>query len=513
MASKSVDVEKLETLIETQTLINSSYTDLDALLIRILEAAMRLVECESSSLLLAKPASQPLYVAAALGIMGTNGGDAPADIDNSVADWVYTHNQSVILNDAGSDDRFCSVVPGGTGGINRTMIALALRVNGDCIGVIELFNKAGGHDFTRSDLKLLELLSTQAGIAYQNAKKFRTAQNEIALLQNSLHTAGEYHPFIAASSAMRDLLVIVDKVSKTKSSVLIVGESGVGKELFAEQLHLKSPRADKPFIRVNCAALSPALLENELFGSAEHSAIDAVSGRFCRLETAEGGTLFLDEVCELPLHLQEKLLRVIQSGTFEKAGSGTPINVDVRIIAATNRNIEELVGQGKFRGDLYYRLNVLPIHVPPLRQRKEAIEPLAHYFRKKFSIETNKMFERFSSDALDLMHSYYWPGNVRELKNSVERACVLGRPPVLQAGDLHLSVSGYGTDMRTLNGNVIAASEQLQDKTLRTAIHNFKRMYVKHILEETAGNQTAAGKVLGIQRTYLSRLLNELHIR
>ena len=513
MASKSIDVEKLEALIEIQTLINSNYADLDALLVHILESAMRLVECESSSLLLVKPALNTLYFAVALGPKGVEAKDIPVDVDSSIAGWVFLNNQSVILNDVGSDSRFCPTVQDKTGYISHSMIALPLRVNGECVGVIELLNKANDQNFTRNDLEILNLLSVQAGLAYQNAKKFRTAQNEISLLQNSLHTASGYHTFIAESSAVRDLMAVVDKVSRTNSSVLILGESGVGKELFAEQLHLRSPRSDKPFIRVNCAALSPTLLESELFGHVKGAFTDAVNDRVGRFEAANGGTIFLDEIGELPLDLQAKLLRVIQNRTFEKVGSSETIAVDVRIIAATNKNIEEMVSQGKFRSDLYYRLNVLPICVPPLRQRKEAIEPLAQYFRKKFSIETKKNFEGFSPEALELLRSYYWPGNIRELENSIERACVLGHPPLIQAADLHLTTSVQHSDIESLYGNAVAECEQAEDKTLRTAVHNFKRAYVKRILEENGGNQTVTGRVLGIQRTYLSRLLNELHIR
>jgi len=299
---------------------------------------------------------------------------------------------------------------------------------------------------------------------------------------------------------------VIEKASQTNSSVLILGESGVGKELFAEQLHLKSQRAKKPFVRVNCAALSPQLLESELFGHVKGAFTDAASDRKGRFETANGGTIFLDEIGEIPIDLQVKLLRVIQARAFEKVGSSETISVDVRIIAATNRNLEQMVAQGKFRSDLYYRLNVLPLYIPPLRERKDDIEPLAMFFCRKFSVETKKDFIGFSEGALESLHSYFWPGNIRELENSIERACVLGKPPFIHTEDLRLNFKNHSDiqeDAEVMHG----------DRTLKTALYTFKKKYVTKILEETRWNQTEAGKILGVQRTYVSRLMNELDIR
>ena len=326
-------------------------------------------------------------------------------------------------------------------------------------------------------------------------------------MQNTITSGSEFHSFISKSPVISDLLDVVDQVARTNSSVLILGESGVGKELFAEQLHLKSPRARKPFIRVNCAALSPLLLESELFGHVKGAFTDAVSNRKGRFEMADGGTIFLDEIGELPLDLQVKLLRVIQSKNFERVGSSETITVDVRIVAATNRDIEKMVQEGTFRSDLYYRLNVLPIYVPPLRQRKEDIEPLAMYFLRKFSVETKKHFTEFCDLSLDALYSYYWPGNVRELENTIERACVLGNPPTIKLADLRLNTK------KNTEETCVSFMDDEEDKTLKTAINRFKKSYVTRILEQTSWNQTEAGKILGIQRTYVSRLINELGIR
>lgn len=505
MALTSIDAEKLNSLIEINTLINTSYSDKNALLIYILESAMRLVKSESSSLLLVNKADNSLHFEVALGPKGSEAKSIPVS-KGSIAGWVYEHKQSLIINDVPNDPRFYSGVQEKTGYVTKNMIAVPMLVKSDCIGVIELLNKSGFEDFTEEDLNIIEILGTQASIAYQNAETYNVARNEINVLQNAITSGSEFHSFVAKSSIINDLIDVVNQIARTNSSVLILGESGVGKELFAEQIHLKSSRAKKPFVRVNCAALSPLLLESELFGHVKGAYTDAVSNRKGRFEMADGGTIFLDEIGELPLDLQVKLLRVIQSKTFERVGSSETISSDVRIIAATNRDIEKMVQEGSFRSDLYYRLNVLPIYVPPLRQRRDDIEPLAMFFLRKFSVETKKHFTNFCDQSLEALYSYYWPGNVRELENTIERACVLGTPPTIKVSDLRLN------HKKTVEDCSIPFLDS-DDKTLKTAIYKFKKSYVTKILEETSWNQTEAGKILGIQRTYVSRLMNELGIR
>jgi Nif-specific regulatory protein len=303
---------------------------------------------------------------------------------------------------------------------------------------------------------------------------------------------------IAKSPIIIEKIEIIDRIAKTDSSVLILGESGVGKELFAEQIHLRSPRRDEPFVRVNCAALPEGLLESELFGHVKGAFTNAIHTRRGRFEIADGGTIFLDEIGDLPLSLQAKLLRVIQERTFEKIGSDVSVTVNVRILAATNKDIETLVEKGDFRSDLYYRLNVLPIYVPPLRQRTEDIPELANFFLKKFKRETKKQFDGFSSEAIEAMLSYSWPGNIRELENCIERACAIGKGGWIHREDLFLKASHDGPETG--------------DRNLKTAITIFKAHFIKKVLEEHNWNQTEAAKELDIQRTYLSRLIKELDI-
>ena len=279
---------------------------------------------------------------------------------------------------------------------------------------------------------------------------------------------------------------------------MILGESGVGKELFAEQIHLRSQRSGAPFVRVNCAALPEGLLESELFGHVKGAFTSAVSNRQGRFEAAEGGTIFLDEIGDLPLSLQAKLLRVIQEKTFEKVGSDMTLTANVRILAATNKDIGFMVEKGEFRNDLYYRLNVLPLHIPPLRQRAEDIPELANYFFSKYRKNGNEELEGFSEDAIEAMLTYSWPGNVRELQNCIERACVLASSKRIKREDLFLQAD-------------IAEAEK-NSRDLKAAMNVFKANFIRMVLNENQWNQTETARVLNIQRTYLSRLIKELDI-
>jgi Nif-specific regulatory protein len=311
----------------------------------------------------------------------------------------------------------------------------------------------------------------------------------------------EGKPLIAKSHAIQEQIEIVKKVAKTDSSVLLLGESGVGKEVFAELIHLNSRRNSLPFVKVNCAALPEGLLESELFGHVKGAFTNAVSNRQGRFEMADTGTILLDEIGDIPLPLQAKILRVIQEKKFEKVGSDITVTADVRILAATNKDIEELVQTGKFRADLYYRLNVLPIYIPPLRRRTEDIPELARHFLDIYMRQNNRQFDGFTQDALQALLSYSWPGNVRELQNCIERACVIGKNSHIGHEDLFIK----NADSHDIKG-------QIADRSLKTAVNVFKANFIRKVLEENKWNQTEAARVLAIQRTYLSKLIKELKI-
>ena len=365
MLKFEIDRNRFETLIEINTLINSDYSDVRELLSKIIESATRLMAAEASSLLLVNPENNKLYFEIALGAKGPEVQRFSLNMGEGIAGWVAANNRSLIVNDVHADGRFFSDISKQIGFPTNAILAVPMRVKDRCVGVIEIINKAGGGAFTDEDLQWLEIFATQAAIAVQNARSLEKVKEEIYHLQDEIQAERGYHTFIGSSKAIKERLDIALRAAQTDSSVLLLGESGVGKELFAEQIHLHSPRANNPLIRVNCAALPESLLESELFGHVKGAFTGATSDRRGRFELADGGTIFLDEIGDLPLTLQVKLMRVIQSRTFDRVGGAEPVKVDVRIIAATNKDIEKEVEEGRFRADLYYRLNVLPIYIPP----------------------------------------------------------------------------------------------------------------------------------------------------
>jgi len=498
MLSK-IDVNKFHTLIEINSLINSNFRDVHGLLSRIMESATRLSDAEASSLFLMDKQKNELYFEVALGPKGKEVQKFTVKVGEGIAGWVAEHNKSLVINDLANDKRHLSNIGEQINYTSKTMVAVPMRVKDECIGVLEVINKNDEAGFSQEDAEWLEIFANQAALAIVNAKSIEEANSEIVILQNRLQTDHGYHTIITKSPAILEKMEMIDRVAKTDSSVLLLGESGVGKELFAEQIHLRSKRSAASFIRVNCAALPEGLLESELFGHVKGAFTNAVSNRQGRFEMADNGTIFLDEIGDLPFSLQAKILRVIQERKFEKVGSDATVTVNVRIIAATNKNLEDQVQNGAFRSDLYYRLNVLPIYIPPLRQRTEDIPELASFFLDGFMKETKKQFAGFSQDALEAMISYSWPGNVRELQNCIERACVIGKNKWIGSEDLFLK---YGEMQET----------EPTERNLKNALNVFKSSFIRKVLEENNWNQTETARALAIQRTYLSRLIKELNI-
>jgi len=501
MLSK-IDAKKFNTLIEINSLINSNDTDVHSLLVLIVDSATKLCQCEASSLMLVNRETLELYFEVATGVKGAEAAKFTIKLDEGIAGWVVTHNKSIIVNDVESDSRHSKKIPDQINYQSKTIMAAPMRIKDECIGVIELLNKKGDSYFTQDDLEWLEIFANQAALAVRNLQNYEKATVEISHLQKELNRKKGYHDLIAKSPVILEKLEIIQRVAQTNSSVLILGESGVGKELFAERIHFLSARSAAPFVRVNCAALPEGLLESELFGHVKGAFTSAFQNRPGRFELADKGTIFLDEIGDIPLSLQAKLLRAIQQKTFEKVGSDVSQTVDVRILAATNRDIEAMVEKGEFRSDLYYRINVLPLYIPPLRQRPEDIPELAEFFLKKYQAETKKQFAGFSGDAMEFMLSYAWPGNVRELENSIERACVIGKGNLVQKDDLFMRIASE-----------TAEPEGEGSRDLKNAVNSFKTHFIQKVLEENNWNQTEAAKAMDIQRTYLSRLIKELAIK
>jgi nitrogen regulation protein NR(I) len=322
------------------------------------------------------------------------------------------------------------------------------------------------------------------------------------------------HGIIGVSPAMRQLFQVIEKVADTPSTVLITGESGTGKELVARALFEGSSRRERPFVKVNCAAIPKELVESELFGHEKGAFTGATHQKPGRFELADAGTLFLDEIGEVPLEMQVKLLRVLQEGEFERVGGIKTLKVNVRLVAATNRDLSEEIERGAFREDLFYRLNVVPIHIPPLRERREDIPLLVEHFRKKFNARLGRDVLRLSREALALLTSHHWPGNIRELENVMERTILFCEGSEIGAELLPEEMRGTKSHTSASSlASVEAPSGSTLKEIVRESTARLERDLIAKALEETGGNVTRAAQKLGISRKGLQLKMKELGLR
>lgn len=349
----------------------------------------------------------------------------------------------------------------------------------------------------------------ELAIVMKRALRMRSLANELETLKAVKNHAAETN-IIGESPEIRFVCEMISRVAPTDASVLITGESGTGKELVAEAIHRQSLRSKKPFVAVNCAALSDSLIEDELFGHEAGAYTGSKGPRKGKFELADNGTIFLDEVAELSPAAQAKLLRVLQEGTLERLGSERSLKVDVRVIAATHQNLTERVASGRFREDLYYRLSVIPIEVPRLADRRGDIDILASHFLTVYQKRLNRGPFAFSEDALRLMNSYLWPGNVRELKNMVERITILARSKVIDANDLPRELRTMDAVHSTSTTNV-HLPVQTEGLSYEEAVNEYRRGLLINALE-THKSKSAAAQALGINRSYLYELIEKLNI-
>jgi Nif-specific regulatory protein len=492
--------QKIQKLIEINSSINGDYSDPNEQLQQILESAMHLTSGESASILLANEENGSLRFEVAIGPKGAEVMDFTLKPGEGIAGWVSQNNRSLIVNDVDEDSRFYANISKQIGYRTRSILAVPMRVWNRCIGVIEIINKSDSEHFSEEDRQWLEIFANQAALAIINSQ----ARSRDRMRIRELEGRGDRHsdgikPLIYRSSAMQKVIDMIGKIAGSEASVLIHGESGVGKELAAEQIHDRSPRSGGPLVRINCPSIPEQLLESELFGHVKGAFTDANADRPGKIEAARGGTLFLDEIGDISPGVQAKLLRVLESGKYEPLGSNQIKTADVRIVAATNKELEKAVQNGDFREDLYYRLNVIPLYIPPLRRRQEDIPILSEYFLGEISRETNKSIEGFSTEAFEQLRHYSWPGNIRELRNAVERAVVLCSESLIRPEHLHLAGDSF-------------TGELFLGKSLKDSLNLFKKHLIRSTLLENNWNQTTAAEKLDIQRTYLSRLIKELGI-
>ena len=379
---------------------------------------------------------------------------------------------------------------------NISFICVPIILNGKTVGALSADCLFAESVSLEEDMRLLQILASLIAKAVNIRGEFRAMHSAVVeenrRLQNIVHKSANSGGMVGSSPAFRQVLEEVAQVTSSGITVLIRGESGTGKELVANTIHTNSPRAGKPFIKINCAALPESLVESELFGHERGAFTGAVGIRKGRFEMANGGTLFLDEVGDMSLGTQAKLLRVLQEKEFERVGGTLTLRVDVRLVAATNRDLESMVKTGEFREDLYYRLSVFPIMLPPLRERRSDIMPLVSHFIKKLSEQHHRNVLRVSSEVADLLMNYAWPGNIRELENIIERAMILcGTECEIQA--IHLPAG-----VRNVTVKQALSSQKISASSLQEALDALEARMIGEALEEAEGNMAKAAEQLGI---------------
>jgi len=415
-----------------------------------------------------------------------------AAIDRALRERVAVLSDSVTSNaGTGGEER-------GSAGPARSQLAVPLVVFGRVVGVIYLEAQNSEIRLDQGHLEWLSAFGRVAAVALENARRAQWLENENRRLRDELDLD---RSMVGESLPMQGVYRSIAKVAPSSATVLIRGESGTGKELVARAIHRNSPRAERPFVAVNCAAVAETLLESEMFGHEKGAFTGAVSQKKGRIEVADGGTLFLDEISELAPNLQAKLLRVLQEREFERVGSTSPIQVDIRVVAATNLDLEKAIKEGRFRADLYYRLKVVSVTLPPLRERREDIPLLANYFAVKHCERSNRPAASISAEAHAYLRHYDWPGNVRELENAIERAVVLGTGDVILPENLPEDV----LDTEIPAKGLLPHFHEVVKRT--------KRDLILKALKQTGGNYVEAARTLGLQPTYLHRLIRNLNLK
>ncbi|MGB8010961.1 MAG: sigma 54-interacting transcriptional regulator [Terriglobales bacterium] len=487
-------VRDLNVLLNFSTSLNSVH-GLAALQRKALEAVLEISPADRAAILLKEEGTEGFT-----SVMGWDrrlGPNQPIHVSQTILNQVLEENLAVLCNDISSDETFReaeSLVEPRV----RAVLAVPLEVQDKLLGALYLDTSSQGGRFDAELLQLVTALGNVAALAIENASHLERLGDENRRLQQELNVQ---HSMVGESARMREVYQFVSRVASRESTVLIQGESGTGKELVARAIHSNSLRADRPFVAINCAAIVDTLLESELFGHEKGAFTGAVAQKKGKLEMAEGGTVFLDEVGELAAPLQAKLLRVLQEREFERVGSTRPIKLDIRLITATNVDLNEASRNGKFRQDLYYRLNVVSIVIPPLRERAEDIPLLAAYFTARYSERVKRRVAGISPKARACLLRYPWPGNVRELENAIERAVVLGSTELILPEDLPDSIL---EETASSSGEPVTA--------LHDGIREAKKKLIEQAIEQADGNYTEAAGILGVHPNHLFRLIRTLNL-
>lgn len=471
--------------------------DLELTLKAILKSLDTHVRLQKGTITLLDPETETINIKVAHGLSEKSKQLGSYKIGEGITGTVVQTGKEIVVPDISKDSRFLHRTHSRheTEGKHISFYCVPIKLEGKTIGTLSVDRQVQKGDDPESTLNLLNVIATLVAQAVKLNKLVESDRRQLSeenlRLRQELKTHFNIDNMVGTSNAMKQIYRLVEQVADSNATVLIRGESGTGKDLVAHAIHYNSSRANKPFVKVNCTALPETLLESELFGHEKGAFTGATERKIGRFEKANGGTIFLDEIGDFSMNLQVKLLRIIQFKEFERVGGIDTLKSNVRIIVATNKNLEEQIKEKLFREDLYYRINVFPIFLPPLRERKDDIMLLADYFLEQFAKENNKRITRISTPAIEMLTSYHWPGNVRELENCIERAVLLCNDDVIRSEHMPPSLQ------------IIKKSESTSNRSLTEIIENKEKELIVDSLKKFNGQQRKAAKELGLTERIL----------
>jgi Nif-specific regulatory protein len=502
---KAILAKEVELLSDVSKSLAESL-DLEETLTSMLKSFDTHLKLRRGMITLLDPDTETINVRLAHGLSKKSQSLASYKVGEGIIGLVVQKGKEIIVPDISKDPRFLHKTRSRRQekGKKIAFFCVPIKLEGKTIGALSVDKQSGPKDDFEANVRLLNVTATMVAQAVKLNKLVESDRKQLreenVRLRREIKSHFNIHNMVGTSNAMKEVYSLIEQVSNSNATVLLRGESGTGKDLVAHAIHYNSLRADKPFVKVNCTALPDTLLESELFGHEKGAFTGAAERKLGRFERAHGGTIFLDEIGDFSLNLQVKLLRVIQFKEFERVGGLETIKTNVRIVVATHKNLEEQIKEGLFREDLYYRINVFPIYMPPLRERKDDIMLLADYFLEKIATENNKNISRISTPAIDMLTRYHWPGNIRELENCIERAVLLCNDDVIRSEHLPPSLQ------------MVKKTEPVAQRSLTEIIENKERELIVDALKKFDGKQRKTAKELGISERILGYKIKKYSI-